>query len=284
MNNLDAIIFVVDVSDRDRLEEAADEVRLIITNAFEANKDNPIHLLVFLNKQDLPTKVPNDEVLEKLHLKDLNNHKLNYFVQPCCATKGDGLCEGFERLSQAMEEKHKDALARANVNPQLQQPLPQPPFRSPSDALSNEEFLRDFENCTLPSWDHKTHIRIAYLNLRRYGRREGVAKIRSGLQHFIATSKITNNNRYHETMTYFWLQMVHFAMSSCNIPLKENPSISAAEDVAEFDSFLERNPSLMNGGLFLEYYTRDLMLNNAGARLEFVVPDLQPLPNIVHEA
>jgi len=43
-----------------------------------------------------------------------------------------------------------------------------------------EEFLRRFEAYDLPDWDHYTHIRIAYLMLEKYGRREGIYIIYQG--------------------------------------------------------------------------------------------------------
>jgi len=43
-----------------------------------------------------------------------------------------------------------------------------------------EEFLKRFEAYDLPDWDHYTHIRIAYLMLERYGRREGMCIIHGG--------------------------------------------------------------------------------------------------------
>jgi hypothetical protein len=36
-----------------------------------------------------------------------------------------------------------------------------------------EEFLAQFHNYSLPSWDHYTHIRIAYIILTKYGRSKG---------------------------------------------------------------------------------------------------------------
>lgn len=45
--------------------------------------------------------------------------------------------------------------------------------RADTDS-SPEEFLIQFQSYTLPSWDHYTHIRIAYVILTTYGRQEGM--------------------------------------------------------------------------------------------------------------
>ena len=42
--------------------------------------------------------------------------------------------------------------------------------------MSDDEFLAQFENCTLPfdQWTHRAHVRVAYLYLRRHPFREAL--------------------------------------------------------------------------------------------------------------
>ena len=54
-------------------------------------------LLVYANKQDLPNAMPPGEVSDKLKLNTLNNRK--WQVQGTSATRGDGLDEGLDWLS-----------------------------------------------------------------------------------------------------------------------------------------------------------------------------------------
>jgi ADP-ribosylation factor protein 1 len=54
-------------------------------------------ILVFANKQDLPNAMNAGELMDALKLNDL---KQQWFLQPCCATTGEGLFEGIEWLSQ----------------------------------------------------------------------------------------------------------------------------------------------------------------------------------------
>jgi ADP-ribosylation factor protein 1 len=92
----------------------------------------------------------------------------------------------------------------------------------------DEEFLTQLANYTLDSWDHYTHLRIAFILLNQHGRREGMKLIFAGIKTFIENSPRTRrggnptepNNRgttFHETMTYFWVHMVHYAIESIKI-------------------------------------------------------------------
>jgi hypothetical protein len=136
------------------------------------------------------------------------------------------------------------------------------------EELDDDEFLRQFESCTLTSWSHKTHLRMAWLYLTREIRRVGVNKIFDGIKNFIQNSSIARKTTFHFTMTYFWIQMIDLA-------------IAQSPKGIHFEEFLGLNPQLMNGGLFLEYYKKETMLNNPTARQEMVLPDIKPLPTLV---
>ena len=62
-----AIIFVVDGNDRDRIEDAKEELMRLVTE--EELRDAAV--LVFSNKQDLPNSMTAAEVTEKLGLHEL---------------------------------------------------------------------------------------------------------------------------------------------------------------------------------------------------------------------
>jgi hypothetical protein len=69
-------------------------------------------------------------------------------------------------------------------------------------------FLEKLKNYTLDTWDHRTHLRIAWLYLTREGRRNGMKLIFDGIKNFIANSPRTNGKTFHETMTYFWYDVL----------------------------------------------------------------------------
>jgi ADP-ribosylation factor protein 1 len=92
--NTNAVIFVVDSNDKDRLPEAKDELHKMMDD------DNlrDIVLLIFANKQDLPNAISAAEMTDKLSLHSLKQR--NWFIQPCSAVNnGQGLFEGLEWLS-----------------------------------------------------------------------------------------------------------------------------------------------------------------------------------------
>merc|ERR1712232_173172 len=74
------LIFVVDSTDHDRIEDAKEELNKI----FKEDEMRDAHLLVFANKQDLPNAMPAAELTEKLRLPTMHNQQ--WFIQSACAT------------------------------------------------------------------------------------------------------------------------------------------------------------------------------------------------------
>merc|ERR1712123_338084 len=90
--NTQGLIFVVDSSDRERIQESHDELHKML------NEDElrDAIVLVFANKQDLPNALSVTELTEKL---GLNTLRRKWYVQAACATQGTGLYEGLDWLS-----------------------------------------------------------------------------------------------------------------------------------------------------------------------------------------
>jgi len=93
------LIFVVDSNDRDRVEDAKEELNKMLNE----DEMRDAVLLVFANKQDLPNAMPAAEVTEKLGLHNMRNRQ--WFIQSACATTGDGLYEGLDWLSRTLGSK-----------------------------------------------------------------------------------------------------------------------------------------------------------------------------------
>ncbi|CAE8650204.1 unnamed protein product [Polarella glacialis] len=93
------LIFVVDSNDRDRVEDAREELNKMLNE----DEMREAILLVFVNKQDLPNAMPAAEVTEKLGLQNMRNRQ--WFIQSACATTGDGLYEGLDWLSRTLSSK-----------------------------------------------------------------------------------------------------------------------------------------------------------------------------------
>ncbi|KAB5588274.1 ADP-ribosylation factor(Arf)/Arf-like (Arl) small GTPase family protein [Ceratobasidium theobromae] len=93
------LVFVVDSQDRERIDEAKQELHRILAD--REMKD--CLLLVFANKQDLPGAMSPAEVTEKLGLHRMRER--SWYVHPSCATTGEGLFEGLQWLSQNVKKR-----------------------------------------------------------------------------------------------------------------------------------------------------------------------------------
>merc|ERR1712217_484033 len=93
------LIFVVDSNDRDRVEDAREELMKMLNE----DEMRDALLLVFANKQDLPNAMPAAEVAQKLGLHNMRNRQ--WFIQSACATTGDGLYEGLDWMSRTLGSK-----------------------------------------------------------------------------------------------------------------------------------------------------------------------------------
>merc|ERR1711871_1452950 len=97
--NTQGLIFVVDSNDRERIEDAHEELHRMLNE--DELRDAVV--LVFANKQDLPQAMPAAEVTDKLGLHNMRNR--NWYIQSTCATTGDGLYEGLDWLSRTLSGK-----------------------------------------------------------------------------------------------------------------------------------------------------------------------------------
>jgi len=93
------LIYVVDSNDRDRSEDAREE----LTKMLNEDEMRDAVVLVFANKQDLPNAMTAAEVTEKLGLHNLRHRQ--WYIQSACATTGDGLYEGLDWLSKTLTSK-----------------------------------------------------------------------------------------------------------------------------------------------------------------------------------
>ncbi|CAD7704262.1 unnamed protein product [Ostreobium quekettii] len=96
-NNTDALIFVVDSQDRDRIDKAATEFKNIIDDPLMRNSA----ILVYANKQDMKGCLTTADVCEALGLPELRGRR--WHVQASIAIRGEGLYEGLDWLSNTLK-------------------------------------------------------------------------------------------------------------------------------------------------------------------------------------
>ena len=87
--NTNAIIWVIDSNDRDRIEATKDELH----RALAEDELRNVPILIYCNKQDLPNAMTSIEISERLQLSQVTCRS---FLQSCCATTGNGLYEGLD--------------------------------------------------------------------------------------------------------------------------------------------------------------------------------------------
>lgn len=97
--NTDGLIFVVDSNDRDRVEDAAEELKKMLSE--EELKDSIV--LVMANKQDLNGALSANEITDKLGMSQLKGRQ--WLVQGTSATTGQGLKEGLDWMAGILLKK-----------------------------------------------------------------------------------------------------------------------------------------------------------------------------------
>uniref|UniRef100_A0A7S3T2T5 ADP-ribosylation factor n=1 Tax=Strombidinopsis acuminata TaxID=141414 RepID=A0A7S3T2T5_9SPIT len=95
------LIYVVDSNDRDRIEDAREEM----TKMLNEDEMRDAVVLVFANKQDLPNAMTAAEITDKLRLNDMRSRQ--WYIQSTCATTGDGLYEGLDWLSRTLASQSR---------------------------------------------------------------------------------------------------------------------------------------------------------------------------------
>ena len=128
--------------------------------------------------------------------------------------------------------------------------------------MTDAEFVRAFEDCTLEPFHHRDHIRLAWIYLGIYGAPLAAVRISESIRAFAAHHG--KSEKYHETMTQAWMHLVRHA-------IRLSPS------GADFDEMIGRFPDLLDKNRLAEFYS-EAALNTPAARSGFVPPDRKPLP------
>jgi len=137
-----------------------------------------------------------------------------------------------------------------------------------TSSMTDEEFLRAFEDCTISKnqWKHKDHLRMAWLYLKAEQNFESaLQKIRIGIQRLNLSHG--NDHGYHETVTQV------FAIYILDTILNSDPKET-------FDDFSTANPWLYDGiNPFRKRHYSDALWKSEEARHGFVSADILELPN-----
>ncbi|KAL1512090.1 hypothetical protein AB1Y20_005362 [Prymnesium parvum] len=99
-DNTDALVFLVDSNDPDRLQEAREELHEVLADDRLRNAC----VLLLANKQDLPRAMAPHHIAEQMGMRSLRQE---WYIQPCSAVTGSGLYEGLDWLSTALRGKDR---------------------------------------------------------------------------------------------------------------------------------------------------------------------------------
>jgi hypothetical protein len=114
-----------------------------------------------------------------------------------------------------------------------------------------------------------------------------------GIERYITENaqKQTTGRTFHVTMTYFWIQIVHFGIRQTPV---QNYSHELKDEIVDQNMGLERkelgpddfrlyllvNPYVVDGNLWEDFYSREVIMT-LEAKEEMRLPDKKPLPNLV---
>lgn len=98
LRGTDGVIFVVDSGDRERIQEAREELHRLISS--QELRGAPVVLVA--NKQDLPGALGVKEITKRLNLSGITNRQ--WVVQGACALTGSGIGESMESLAKLVRD------------------------------------------------------------------------------------------------------------------------------------------------------------------------------------
>ena len=113
------------------------------------------------------------------------------------------------------------------------------------------------------AFDHRSHVRLAYVYLVAHDTEAAVTCMRTALQGFLQHHGIPPA-KYHETLTRAWILAVRHFMER-------------SSDAASAEEFIAQNPQLLDTRIMLTHYSAEVLFSDE-ARGAFVEPDTSPIP------
>jgi hypothetical protein len=134
--------------------------------------------------------------------------------------------------------------------------------------MDDEAFLKSFEDCSWPynQWNHRAHLKVAYLYLRRHPLEEALKKVCAGIRAYNQSKNVPEGPAmgYHETMTQAWVRLMHFTL--CEYGFAETA-----------EAFLDQQPQMSQKNLLRFFYSKERFMSPE-AKLRYLEPDLTPFP------
>ena len=320
-SEMSALVFVVDSNDVERFSQAKEELNIFLTD--DTCKDVP--LLVIANKQDLFGAKSLTEVVSAMGLAEITNRLWYAQATSCINGIGIKPCFEWLESALSGKPLPPNLPGVLCPNPAAILECPAIPIFQPSilsagefERLSTEEawsqeqdaLRRDMERRdsavqawlaredtplatfvamadahAFDSWDHYTHVRLAWAAIRLHGLEGGFAKVEEWVSGFIRTNpERTGGKSYHRTLTRFWAHMIasfmiehHREGGSCD------PDDFKRFLAAHFADHRTTGPGThkardLTSPALPRLFFSNAVLFSPEARQGLVRPDLAPLP------
>jgi CDP-diacylglycerol--glycerol-3-phosphate 3-phosphatidyltransferase len=130
-------------------------------------------------------------------------------------------------------------------------------------TAADAQFLAAFEAGQIANRDfhHGDHLRLAWIQIRRLGTERASDVVAGAIRRFAA--RHGHRDRYHETMTRFWVRVVA-------VGINRHPALA-------FEELLAAEPHLLDKNLPYRHWSRDRMGSDE-ARRQWVEPDVRLMP------
>ncbi len=125
-------------------------------------------------------------------------------------------------------------------------------------------FLEKFKNTTLNinNFHHREHIQVTYVLLIENSVEETYLCIKNSILNILKAVN-ADLSKYHETMTYAWIEIVNYFMMK-------------TDRCYNFDEFILSNQELLNTNIIYKHYSKEL-LENEKARMEILEADIEKI-------
>lgn len=129
--------------------------------------------------------------------------------------------------------------------------------------MHTKDYLRPLEDLLRrdKAFGHRQHVELAWRYLNLTNQMTAETWMREAIKH--VAIKHGAPDKYHETRTIAWIRLIGVHTRKSN--------------ASNFDDFVAENPDLLNVQLLDHFYTTGV-LQDASARMQWVEPDLSPLP------
>ena len=138
-------------------------------------------------------------------------------------------------------------------------------------SKEDQEFLRQFEDCTLPftEWNHRSHVKVAYLYLTAHPLDEAIDCIRRAIKRYNAANDVPEGPEvgYNETTTVAFMHLVHATIKA----------YGEVFPVRTADDFCDTHPHLLQTSILRLFYSPARRMDPR-AKEAFLEPDLTQLP------